>query len=43
MIIVNIKKVKEQKKSVLKQRLMFEIYINCLFKDIIILKSKGRF
>ena len=43
MIIVNIKKVKEQKKYVIKQRLMFEIYINCLFKDIIILKSKRRF
>ena len=37
------KKLKEQKKCVIKRRLMFQNYTNCLFKDKIILKSQQRF
>ena len=43
MIVVNIKKLKEQKKCVMKRRLMFEKYTDCLFNDKIILKSQQRF
>ena len=42
MIIVNIKKLKEQK-SVIKRGLMFQNYTDCLFNDKIISKSLQRF
>ena len=38
-----IKKSKGIKKCVIKQELMFENYIDCLFNDKIILKSQQKF
>ena len=35
---MNIKKLKEQKKNVIKRGLMLKNYIDCLFNDKIILK-----
>ena len=37
------KKAKGTKKCLIKQRLMFENYIDCLFNNKIILKSQQRF
>ena len=42
-IIVNIKKLKEQKNCVIKRTLMFENCTDCLFNDKILLKSQQRF
>ena len=43
MIIVNIKSERNKKKCVIKRRLTFENYTDCLFNDKIILKSQQRF
>ena len=40
---VNIKKLKEQKKCVIKREIMFENYKDSLFNDKTILKSQQRF
>ena len=37
------KKAKETKNCIIKKRLMFENYTDCLFNDKVILKSKQRF
>ena len=43
MMIVNIKKPREQKKCVIKRGLMVKNYKDCLFNDKTILKSQQRF
>ena len=43
MMIVSTKKLKEQKKCVLKRRLLFENYTDCLLNDKTILKSQQIF
>ena len=40
--IIN-KKVNEKRKCVIKRRLMFESYKNCLFNNTVILRSQQRF
>ena len=42
-MILNTKKTKEQKKSIIKRRLMFESYNDSFFNDKIILRSQLRF
>ena len=43
MIMVKLNNLKEQKKCVIKRKLMFENYKDCLCNDKIILKSQQRF
>ena len=43
MMIVTIKKLKEQKKNVIKRRLVIKNYIYCMLNDKIIVKSQQRF
>ena len=42
-MILNIKKLKEQKKNVIKRGLMLKNYIDCLFNNKILLKPQQRF
>ena len=43
MIVKKMKKLKEQKKSVIKRMIKFNDYKNCLLKDEVILKSQQTF
>ena len=43
MILKKIKKLKEQKKCVIKRMINFNDYKNCLLKDEVILKSQQKF
>ena len=42
-MVKKIKKLKEQKKCVIKRMIEFNDYKNCLLKDEVLLKSKQRF
>ena len=43
MMVINIKKRKEQNNCVIKQIIKFNDYKNCLFKNEIMLKSQQKF
>ena len=43
MLVKKIKKLKEQKKCVIKRMIKFNDYKNCLLKDGVLLKSQQRF
>ena len=42
-MIVKLKKLKDQKKCVIKRELMFKSYKDCMFNGEVILKSQQRF